>query len=48
MREGLENGFPVKLLRMGLMVSEFLGLGFDEFETGGDLSLLRGIESKLN
>lgn len=37
MREGLENGFPVKLLLIGLLISELLlGLGFE-------LLLLEGI-----
>jgi hypothetical protein len=53
MREGLGNGFPVKLLLIGLLISEFLGLGFDGSEEEEEeedlvLVLLKGIESKLN
>jgi hypothetical protein len=48
MREGLGNGFPVKLLLIGLLISEFLGLGFDGSEEDLVLVLLKGIESKLN
>jgi hypothetical protein len=52
MREGLGNGFPVKLLLIGLLISEFLGLGFDGSEEDEEedlaLLLLKVIESKLN
>jgi hypothetical protein len=52
MREGLGNGLPVKLLLIGLLISEFLGLGFDGSEEEEEedlvLVLLKGIESKLN
>lgn len=48
MREGLENGFPEKLLLIGLLISELLGLGFDGTEDdNGDL-LLEGMATKLN
>lgn len=46
MREGLEKGFPVKLLLIGL-ISEFLELGFDGSEEDL-LLLLEDIDSKLN
>jgi hypothetical protein len=49
MREGLGNGLPVKLLLIGLLISEFLGLGFDGSEEEDlVLLLLKVIESKLN
>lgn len=32
--EGLVNGFPLKLLRRVLLISEFLELGFDLLVTG--------------
>ena len=38
--EGLEKGFPVKLLLIGLPISELLGLGFEGIEDG----LLEGME----
>ena len=43
MTEGLENGFPVKLLLMGLLISELLGLGFDTTEVEEGKELLEGI-----
>jgi len=38
--EGLVKGFPVKLLLIGLLISELLGLGFEGIEDG----LLEGME----
>jgi len=35
--EGLPKGFPVKLLLMGLLISELLGLGLEGIEDGDGL-----------
>lgn len=34
--EGFANGFPLKLLLMGLLISEFLGLEFGLLEVNGE------------
>lgn len=41
--EGFANEFPVKLLRMGLPISEFLKLGFDLLAIGEDDDLFGGM-----
>lgn len=46
--EGLENGFPVKLLLIGLLISELLGLGFDGSEDDSDENLLLLLEGMAN
>lgn len=41
--EGFANEFPVKLLRMGLPISEFLTLGFGLLAIGEDDDLFGGM-----